>query len=129
MMKAMGHGSPRMLIRYQHPEYVDVARDAINRRNGKNGPGQVLVKRSSGEGKRGGQQSRLAADASNEPIDVPETAADAKRVLGEAIALTRAGRMNPKIGTALSYMTMAFLPELSAELGGYTGVRHSPSGF
>jgi hypothetical protein len=51
-------------------------------------------------------------DASNEPIDVPETAADAKRLLGKAIALTRAGRMNPKIGTALSYMTMAFLKTL-----------------
>lgn len=44
-MKAMGHGSTRMMMRYQHPEYVDVARAAINRRNAAN-LGQVLVKRS-----------------------------------------------------------------------------------
>ncbi len=33
-MKAMGHGSARMMMRYQHPEYVEAVRRAINRRNG-----------------------------------------------------------------------------------------------
>lgn len=46
-MKAMGHSSPKTTMRYQHPEYVDVAREAINRRNAANAVGQVLVKRSS----------------------------------------------------------------------------------
>jgi integrase len=32
-MKAMGHGSARMMMRYQHPEYVEAVRLAINRRN------------------------------------------------------------------------------------------------
>lgn len=32
-MKAMGHGSPRVMMRYQHPEYVDPVRRAVNRRN------------------------------------------------------------------------------------------------
>jgi integrase len=32
-MKAMGHGSARMMMRYQHPEYVEAVREAINRRN------------------------------------------------------------------------------------------------
>ncbi len=48
-MKAMGHGSLKMMMRYQHPEYVDVAREAINRRNSTRALGQVLVKRSSEE--------------------------------------------------------------------------------
>jgi len=34
-MKAMGHGSAKMMMRYQHPEYVEAARGAINRRNEK----------------------------------------------------------------------------------------------
>jgi integrase len=32
-MKAMGHGSARMMMRYQHPEYVEAVRRVINRRN------------------------------------------------------------------------------------------------
>ena len=32
-MKAMGHGSARMMMRYQHPEYVEAVRCVINRRN------------------------------------------------------------------------------------------------
>lgn len=31
--QAMGHGSARMMMRYQHPEYVEAVRRAINRRN------------------------------------------------------------------------------------------------
>jgi integrase len=47
-MKAMGHSSPKTTMRYQHPEYVEVAREAINCRNATNAVGQVLVKGSSG---------------------------------------------------------------------------------
>ena len=47
-MKAMGHSSPKTTMRYQHPEYVEVARKAINCRNATNAVGQVLVKGSSG---------------------------------------------------------------------------------
>ena len=32
-MKAMGHGSARMMMRYQHPEYVEAVRRVINHRN------------------------------------------------------------------------------------------------
>lgn len=40
-MKAMGHGSPKMMMRYQHPEYVEAVRRAINSRNGNNIVGGV----------------------------------------------------------------------------------------
>jgi integrase len=32
-MRVMGHGSAKMMMRYQHPEYVEAVRRAINRRN------------------------------------------------------------------------------------------------
>lgn len=41
-MKAMGHGSTKMMMRYQHPDYVEPVRQAINRRNATNTAGQVL---------------------------------------------------------------------------------------
>jgi integrase len=38
-MDVMGHTNPKMMMRYQHPEYVQAAREAINRRNLRNGFG------------------------------------------------------------------------------------------
>jgi integrase len=32
-MDVMGHTNPKMMMRYQHPEYVQARRHAINRRN------------------------------------------------------------------------------------------------
>jgi hypothetical protein len=41
-MNVMGHTNPKMMMRYQHPEYTQAARQAINRRNLRNGLGQIL---------------------------------------------------------------------------------------
>lgn len=38
-MDVMGHTNPKMMMRYQHPEYTQAARKAINRRNVRNGFG------------------------------------------------------------------------------------------
>lgn len=38
-MDVMGHTNPKMMMRYQHPEYTRAARQAINRRNLRNGFG------------------------------------------------------------------------------------------
>ena len=38
-MNVMGHTNPKMMMRYQHPEYTQAARQAINRRNLRNGFG------------------------------------------------------------------------------------------
>lgn len=66
-------------------------------------------------GKRGGQQNRSTQDQdSSEPIAIPSTAGDVQRLLAEGMALTRAGRMSPKVGTALSYMGMALLKVIEA---------------
>jgi len=51
-------------------------------------------------GKWGGQQNRSTPDrGTNEPIAIPATASDVQHLLAEAMALTRAGRMSPKVGT------------------------------
>jgi hypothetical protein len=66
-------------------------------------------------GKLGGQQNRsVLAHDSSEPIAIPETVSDVRHLLAEAIALTREGRMNPKVATALSYMCMAQLKTIEA---------------
>ena len=41
-MNVMGHTSPKMMMRYQHPEYTEAAREAINRRNEGNGFGPTF---------------------------------------------------------------------------------------
>ena len=38
-MDVMGHTNPKMMMRCQHPEYTQAARQAINRRNLRNGFG------------------------------------------------------------------------------------------
>ena len=39
-MKVMGHTNPKMMMRYQHPEYTQAARQAINRRKPTNAAGR-----------------------------------------------------------------------------------------
>ena len=41
-MDVMGHTNPKMMMRYQHPEYVEAARKAINQRNERTALGQLL---------------------------------------------------------------------------------------
>jgi integrase len=41
-MDVMGHTNPKMMMRYQHPEYVEATRQAINRRNARNGFGPTF---------------------------------------------------------------------------------------
>lgn len=66
-------------------------------------------------GKRGGQQNRTAPDLeSSEPIVIPETANDVRRLLAEGLALTMAGRMSPRVGTAVSYIGTALLKVIEA---------------
>lgn len=64
-------------------------------------------------GRRGGQRNRSTPEHDNgESIAVPATAQDVQRILAEAMAGVSMGEMNPKIGTALSYMGMALLKAL-----------------
>ncbi len=41
-MDVMGHTNPKMMMRYQHPQYTDAARKAINQRNVRNGFGPTF---------------------------------------------------------------------------------------
>ncbi len=41
-MDVMGHSSPKMMMRYQHPNYTEAARIAINRRNERNNFGPTF---------------------------------------------------------------------------------------
>jgi integrase len=41
-MDVMGHTNPKMMMRYQYPEYTEAARRAINRRNAGNGFGLIF---------------------------------------------------------------------------------------
>jgi hypothetical protein len=49
-------------------------------------------------GRKGGARSRKVYDSQLENVAVPESAADVRRMLAEAMAETRAGKMDPKLG-------------------------------
>ncbi len=58
------------------------------------------------------QNRRPALPEGGPVMSAPKGAKDIELLLGEAIAHVMAGRMDPKVGTSLSYMSMAFLKSL-----------------
>ena len=66
-------------------------------------------KRAAELGRKGGRRNRHIYDAPLQPVAVPESAGDVKRMLAETMADIRAGRMDPKLGSTLGYIGMALL--------------------
>jgi hypothetical protein len=48
-------------------------------------------------------------DGEPEKIAAPESAADVRRMLAEAMAETHVGKMDPKLGSTLAYIATALL--------------------
>ena len=60
-------------------------------------------------GRKGGARNRKVYDGDVHNVSVPESAGDVKRMLAEAMADIRAGRMDPKLGSTLGYLGMSVL--------------------
>jgi general stress protein YciG len=60
-------------------------------------------------GRKGGRRNRHTYEAPLQPVSVPESAGDVKRILAETMAEIRAGRMDPKLGSTLGYLGTALL--------------------
>jgi len=60
-------------------------------------------------GRKGGARNRKVYDADVCNVSVPESAGDVKRMLAEAMADIRAGRMDPKLGSTLGYLGTSLL--------------------
>jgi hypothetical protein len=54
-------------------------------------------------------------DGEIQEVSVPQSAADVRRVLAEVMAETRAGKMDPKLGSTLAYMATALLRAYEAD--------------
>jgi general stress protein YciG len=60
-------------------------------------------------GRKGGRRNRHTYETPLQPVAVPESAGDVKRILAETMAEIRAGRMDPKLGSTLGYLGTALL--------------------
>jgi hypothetical protein len=60
-------------------------------------------------GRKGGRRNRHTYQTPLQHVSPPESAADVKRMLAEAMADIRAGRMDPKLGSTLGYLGMSLL--------------------
>ena len=62
-------------------------------------------------GRKGGLRKRRTEteEQSLQPVAVPESAGDVRRMLAGSIAGVRNGTMNPKLGTTLAYMAVSLL--------------------
>ena len=60
-------------------------------------------------GRKGGARNRKVYDSDVGNVSVPESAGDVKRMLAEAMADTRAGKIDPKLGSTLGYLGMSLL--------------------
>src|SRR5215831_8224133 len=57
-------------------------------------------------GRSGGRRRRTTYEESSEHIAVPESAADARRMLAETMAEVKAGRMEPKAANTVAYLEL-----------------------
>ena len=64
---------------------------------------------------RGGARNRKRYDGEIQEVSIPQSAADVRRMLAEVMAETRAGKMDPKLGSALAYMAAALLRAYEAD--------------
>ena len=60
-------------------------------------------------GQKGGRRNRHTYETPLQHVRVPESAGDVKRMLAEAMADIRAGRMDPKLASTLGYLGMSLL--------------------
>ena len=60
-------------------------------------------------GQKGGRRNRHTYETPLPHVTVPESAGDVKRMLAEAMADIRAGRMDPKLASTLGYLGMSLL--------------------
>jgi hypothetical protein len=60
-------------------------------------------------GRKGGRRNRHTYETPLQQVTVPESAGDVKRMLAEAMADIRAGRMDPKLASTLGYLGMSLL--------------------
>ena len=60
-------------------------------------------------GRKGGLRNRHTYEQSDEPVAPPESASDVKRMLADAMAEIRSGKMDPKLGTTLGYLGTSLL--------------------
>lgn len=60
-------------------------------------------------GQKGGRRNRHTYETPLPPVTVPESAGDVKRMLAEAMADIRAGRMDPKLASTLGYLGVSLL--------------------
>ena len=60
-------------------------------------------------GRKGGRRNRHTYETPLQPVAVPESAGDVKRILAETMADIRGGRMDPKLGSTLGYLGMGLL--------------------
>ena len=66
-------------------------------------------KRAAALGRKGGARNRKVYDGDVHNVSVPESARDVKRMLAETMADTRAGKIDPKLGSTLGYLGTALL--------------------
>ena len=71
-------------------------------------------KRAAELGRKGGRRNRHTYDAPLQPVAVPESAGDVKRMLAETMADIRAEKMDPKLGSTIGYLGMALLRAFEA---------------
>ena len=60
-------------------------------------------------GRKGGEGNRKRYDSGAQDVPVPESPADVKRMLAKAAVDVQTGKMDPRRGTALAYMSVPLL--------------------
>jgi len=60
-------------------------------------------------GRKGGAGNRKVYVAEDQGIPAPENAGDVTKLLADAMAQVRAGKMDPKLGTTLGYLGTSLL--------------------
>jgi len=66
-------------------------------------------KRAAEIGRKGGKRNLKLYDGGPQTVSIPESPADVKRMLAETMAEVRAGRMDPRQGTVLAYISHSLL--------------------
>ena len=56
-------------------------------------------------GRKGGSKNRHRPPPFSEPVSVPSTAADVRKLLAQALTAVASGKLDPKIATSLAYVS------------------------
>lgn len=66
-------------------------------------------------GRKGGLRNRHVCAQPSEPVALPESAADVKRMLAETMAGLKAGRLDPKVANTVAYVGTVLLRAYEAD--------------